>query len=123
MRQITEEDATEGRWIPDDMELFQIGAFTSLGLRRRLRYDFSGYRLVHSGCIPIGSIIMRMQGNKAVGRSWALLFAPLVLGLIFLMAGVFKVFQLDPSNGRSAVTFTILRVRKLAALLLQFFLT
>ena len=46
-----------------------------------------------------------------------------MLGLIFLLAGVFKVFQLDPSNGRSAVTFTILRVRKLAALLLQFFLT
>jgi uncharacterized membrane protein YphA (DoxX/SURF4 family) len=29
-------------------------------------------------------------------RSWALLFARLVLGLIFFMAGVFKVFSLTP---------------------------
>ncbi len=29
-------------------------------------------------------------------RSWALLFARLVLGLIFCMAGVYKVFQLGP---------------------------
>jgi uncharacterized membrane protein YphA (DoxX/SURF4 family) len=29
-------------------------------------------------------------------RSWALLFARLVLGLIFFMAGVWKVFQLGP---------------------------
>src|SRR2546428_10864417 len=31
-------------------------------------------------------------------RSWALLFARLVLGLIFFMAGVYKVFQLGPLN-------------------------
>src|SRR6478752_6389459 len=31
-------------------------------------------------------------------RSWALLFARLVLGLIFFMAGVWKVFQLGPFN-------------------------
>lgn len=31
-----------------------------------------------------------------VNRSWALLFARLVLGLIFFMAGVGKVFQLGP---------------------------
>ena len=31
-----------------------------------------------------------------LGRSWALLFARLVLGLIFFMAGVYKVFQLGP---------------------------
>ena len=31
-------------------------------------------------------------------RAWALLFARLVLGLIFLMAGVMKVFQLGPLN-------------------------
>ena len=30
------------------------------------------------------------------GRSWAFLFARLVLGLIFLMAGVWKIFQLGP---------------------------
>lgn len=30
------------------------------------------------------------------GRGWALLFARLVLGLIFFMAGVWKVFQLGP---------------------------
>jgi uncharacterized membrane protein YphA (DoxX/SURF4 family) len=29
-------------------------------------------------------------------RSWALLVAPLVLGLIFFMAGAWKVFQLGP---------------------------
>ena len=29
-------------------------------------------------------------------RSWAVLFARLVLGLIFFMAGIFKVFQLGP---------------------------
>lgn len=31
-----------------------------------------------------------------IDRSWALLFARLVLGLIFFMAGVYKVFQLGP---------------------------
>src|ERR1700704_1691525 len=31
-------------------------------------------------------------------RSWALLFARLVLGLIFFMAGAWKVFQLGPLN-------------------------
>lgn len=37
-----------------------------------------------------------MQQDNAIDRSWALLFARLVLGLIFFMAGVFKVFQLGP---------------------------
>jgi uncharacterized membrane protein YphA (DoxX/SURF4 family) len=31
-----------------------------------------------------------------INRSWALFFARLVLGLIFFMAGVWKVFQLGP---------------------------
>lgn len=31
-------------------------------------------------------------------RGWAILFARLVLGLIFFMAGVWKVFQLGPLN-------------------------
>ena len=31
-------------------------------------------------------------------RAWALLFARLVLGLIFFMAGVWKIFQLGPLN-------------------------
>jgi len=31
-----------------------------------------------------------------LNRSWAMLFARLVLGLIFFMAGVWKVFQLGP---------------------------
>jgi uncharacterized membrane protein YphA (DoxX/SURF4 family) len=31
-----------------------------------------------------------------INRAWALLFARLVLGLIFFMAGVMKVFQLGP---------------------------
>jgi uncharacterized membrane protein YphA (DoxX/SURF4 family) len=34
--------------------------------------------------------------SAAKSRAWALLFARLVLGLIFLMAGVYKVFQLTP---------------------------
>ena len=33
---------------------------------------------------------------KEFHRAWALLFARLVLGLIFFMAGVWKVFQLGP---------------------------
>jgi len=33
-----------------------------------------------------------------IERAWAILFARLVLGLIFLMAGVMKVFQLGPLN-------------------------
>jgi uncharacterized membrane protein YphA (DoxX/SURF4 family) len=37
-----------------------------------------------------------MEQSKFSGRSWALLFARLVLGLIFFMAGVWKVFQLGP---------------------------
>jgi uncharacterized membrane protein YphA (DoxX/SURF4 family) len=37
-----------------------------------------------------------MEQNRANGRPWALLFARLVLGLIFFMAGVWKVFQLGP---------------------------
>ena len=31
-----------------------------------------------------------------INRSWALLFARLVLGLIFFMAGLWKTFQLGP---------------------------
>lgn len=35
---------------------------------------------------------------RNVDRAWAVLFARLVLGLIFFMAGVMKVFQLGPLN-------------------------
>jgi uncharacterized membrane protein YphA (DoxX/SURF4 family) len=34
--------------------------------------------------------------TKDLHRAWALLFARLILGLIFFMAGVWKVFQLGP---------------------------
>jgi uncharacterized membrane protein YphA (DoxX/SURF4 family) len=34
--------------------------------------------------------------SAAKSRAWALLFARLVLGLIFLMAGIYKVFSLTP---------------------------
>src|SRR5881227_2061419 len=34
--------------------------------------------------------------TSSLNRSWALLFARLVLGLIFFMAGFWKVFQLGP---------------------------
>jgi putative oxidoreductase len=36
--------------------------------------------------------------SAGVERAWAILFARLVLGLIFFMAGVMKVFQLGPLN-------------------------
>src|ERR1044072_7268209 len=37
-------------------------------------------------------------GLRNIDRAWAILFARLVLGLIFFMAGVMKVFQLGPLN-------------------------
>ena len=37
-----------------------------------------------------------MNLSAAKSRAWALLFARLVLGLIFLMAGIYKVFRLTP---------------------------
>ena len=37
-----------------------------------------------------------MKPGNFLGRPWALLFARLVLGLIFFMAGFWKVFQLGP---------------------------
>lgn len=37
-----------------------------------------------------------MDQSNFAGRSWALLFARVVLGLIFFMAGFWKVFQLGP---------------------------
>jgi uncharacterized membrane protein YphA (DoxX/SURF4 family) len=39
---------------------------------------------------------MNSSKHSNFDRSWALLFARLVLGLIFFMAGVYKVFQLGP---------------------------
>jgi uncharacterized membrane protein YphA (DoxX/SURF4 family) len=39
---------------------------------------------------------VKTNEERKHGRSWALLFARLVLGLIFFMAGVWKVFQLGP---------------------------
>jgi thiosulfate dehydrogenase [quinone] large subunit len=39
---------------------------------------------------------MKIIDGRRIDRSWALLFARLVLGLIFFMAGVWKVFQLGP---------------------------
>src|ERR1700694_730057 len=39
---------------------------------------------------------MKEHEKQNYDRSWALLFARLVLGLIFFMAGAWKVFQLGP---------------------------
>jgi uncharacterized membrane protein YphA (DoxX/SURF4 family) len=39
---------------------------------------------------------MNPDKERHLDRSWALLFARLVVGLIFFMAGVWKVFQLGP---------------------------
>src|SRR4029434_3281496 len=50
-------------------------------------------RLVQLLCPkPLGAIIKPDERS----RSWALLFARLVLGLIFFMAGLWKTFQLGP---------------------------
>ena len=41
----------------------------------------------------------KTQGRVTnIDRAWAILFARLVLGLIFFMAGVMKVFQMGPLN-------------------------
>ena len=37
-----------------------------------------------------------MPMNDSINWSWAILFARLILGLIFFMAGVYKVFQMGP---------------------------
>jgi uncharacterized membrane protein YphA (DoxX/SURF4 family) len=37
-----------------------------------------------------------MRGSVETGRAWALLIARVILGLIFFMAGLFKVFSLGP---------------------------
>jgi uncharacterized membrane protein YphA (DoxX/SURF4 family) len=37
-----------------------------------------------------------MNAREPSARAWAILFARLVLGLIFFMAGVYKVFELGP---------------------------
>jgi uncharacterized membrane protein YphA (DoxX/SURF4 family) len=37
-----------------------------------------------------------MRDRESVRRAWAILFARGVLGLIFFMAGVYKVFQMTP---------------------------
>ncbi|HEY0764356.1 MAG TPA: DoxX family protein [Pyrinomonadaceae bacterium] len=39
-----------------------------------------------------------IKPSANIDRAWAILFARLVLGLIFFMAGVMKVFQLGPLN-------------------------
>src|SRR3954452_4422100 len=39
---------------------------------------------------------MKITDSHRIERSWGLLFARLVLGLIFFMAGAWKVFQLGP---------------------------
>lgn len=39
---------------------------------------------------------IKMQRDNRIDRSWAILFARLVLGLIFFVAGVFKVFHMGP---------------------------
>jgi uncharacterized membrane protein YphA (DoxX/SURF4 family) len=41
---------------------------------------------------------MKTFKGDSLDRSWALLFARLILGLIFFMAGVWKVFQLGPAE-------------------------
>jgi putative oxidoreductase len=40
----------------------------------------------------------KSERTTNIDRAWAILFARLVLGLIFFMAGVMKVFQMGPLN-------------------------
>jgi hypothetical protein len=44
------------------------------------------------------SIRLERAMNNSTYRSWAIFFAREVLGFIFFMAGVYKVFQLGPFN-------------------------
>jgi uncharacterized membrane protein YphA (DoxX/SURF4 family) len=37
-----------------------------------------------------------MEERRRLDRAWAIFFARVILGLIFFMAGVYKVFQLGP---------------------------
>ena len=53
--------------------------------------DGQGVRTRH-----LGEVLDQMKPGDFPGRSWALLFARLALGLIFFMAGFWKVFQLGP---------------------------
>ena len=39
-----------------------------------------------------------LAGDPRRDRAWAILFARLVLGLIFLLAGIYKVFELGPAG-------------------------
>ena len=41
---------------------------------------------------------MRFEVGDTVARAWAILFARAVVGLIFFMAGVWKVFTLTPAG-------------------------
>ena len=47
-------------------------------------------------CGESSSPMNTLERDNSINRSWALLFARLVLGLIFFMAGVYKVFDLGP---------------------------
>ena len=41
---------------------------------------------------------MQYRISDAASKTWALLFARLILGLIFFMAGMWKVFELTPAG-------------------------
>lgn len=56
----------------------------------------SAIRLLQCNRIQLQCVRMKTAEENNLGRSWAVLFARLVLGLIFFMAGVWKVFQLGP---------------------------
>ncbi|MGI8783489.1 MAG: DoxX family membrane protein, partial [Acidobacteriota bacterium] len=62
-----------------------------------LSFTYSGGGLAALGGSPRHRAIRkRMEPQISYGRAWALFFAREVLGLIFFMAGVFKVFELGP---------------------------
>ena len=53
-----------------------------------------GFRLTILGALDSRAVSI----SDSAARAWALLFARLVLGLIFFMAGVYKVFQMTPAG-------------------------
>jgi uncharacterized membrane protein YphA (DoxX/SURF4 family) len=59
------------------------------------RYSYRAHLVLKPGG---ESHMVRRELVNTTDRAWAILFARLVLGLIFFMAGVMKVFQLGPLN-------------------------
>ena len=70
---------------------------------------------IHSCSIHSGVGTNHLSGSDSnpqgrvtsIDRAWTILFARLVLGLIFFMAGVMKVFQMGPLNHARKMVLTL----------------